>query len=138
MVDKVENKTKEESGGNGSKSPTVTPKAGFTPPVSVSATRIDPNKQKIASQLIEAMGDKLIELNYIMPGMLLDLIALDVLGFLQAHPDSTGDEILDYFRQSIYHHLRGHKGAFIRSVVDLAKEEYKINQNVDGGGYNII
>lgn len=116
----------------------VEPVRKWTPPVSAPAPRYDPDKQKIASKLIEAVGDKLVELNYIMPGMLLDLIALDVLGFLQSHPSSTGDEILDYFRQSIYHHLRGHKGAFIRSVVDLAKEEYKINQSDGTSNINLM
>jgi len=113
--------------------PAVVPTRDFRQPVSSSQpVRDDPSKRKIASQLIEAIGDKLIELNFIPPTMTMKLIILDVLEFNYKYPESTAEEIIEAFRSSIYHHLRGVKGAFIKSVVDLAKEEYRGQQNQDG------
>lgn len=122
------------------KPPAIPPKTNipFKPPVSVAqSVRDDPSKQKIASQLIQAFGEKLVELNYIPSHMAIQLISVDVLRFLYRNPNATEDEILTALLESIYHHLRGIKGAFIRSVVELAKTEYTSQQNSEiGSNYN--
>lgn len=128
MTDEVKNKSESTN--------LPAAKVQFMQPVSTSAPRVDPNKTKIAIQLIEAEGRKLIEQNFILPGMMFDLIALDVFKTVLNNPDYGADQIVDAIQDSVFHHLRGNKGVFSKLLVDLAKEEYKLAQNPEGGNYN--
>lgn len=132
---KTEEVNDKNDSGNGDKPLVPTKTQQFIQPASpVIQKQSDPAKERIATKIIEASGVKLQELNLIPQGLFIPLVLLDLYHYIQEHPDCDGEQISYFLQMSIYHHLRGVKAGLLNKVVQLANEEYKVQQQYSEGG----
>ena len=90
------------------------------------------SRPAVERKIIDADGVKLQELNLLPDGLVMPLVSLDVYCFIISNPEASGDEIIDFLKWSLYHHLRGRRAGLLNKVIPLAQKEYEVSNQGDG------